>query len=205
MLVPLTQHDLTSEFALPLRTELSDDRLLLRRFTEDDVDALFVAIHSSRRELARWLPWCHSDYCRDETAAFVASRPDAWATGAEYGYGIFAKATGKLWGGIGVNQLDLPHFRANLGYWVRTDRTRSGVATAAVRLLAPAALVDLNLERIEIVAAVDNLASQRVAQKAGAFHEGLLRKRLRVEGLQVDGIGYSFTRDDFGLPAIKLA
>src|SRR5262245_63960658 len=40
-------------------------------------------------------------------------------------------------GGGGLNQLDRPNFRANLGYWIRTAATRQGVATAAVRIQYP--------------------------------------------------------------------
>ena len=68
----------------------------------------------------------------------------------------------------------------NLGYWVRTSRTRQGISTTATRLLARFGFEELNLNRIEITAAISNKASQRVAEKAGAIREGFLRNRLVV-------------------------
>ena len=70
----------------------------------------------------------------------------------------------------------------------------------ATRLAARFGFEQLGLQRIEIVAAVDNLASQRVAEKAGARHEGLARKRLLIRGLAHDAMIYSLVGEDFGLP-----
>ena len=42
------------------------------------------------------------------------------------------------------------------------------------------AFTEMGLHRIEIIAAVANRASQRVAKKAGGVHEGTLRKRLLI-------------------------
>ena len=46
----------------------------------------------------------------------------------------------------------------NLGYWVRTDATRRGIATAATRRLARWAFEALGLRRVEIVIAPGNAA-----------------------------------------------
>ena len=44
--------------------------------------------------------------------------------------------------------------------------------------------------------AVENLASLRVAQKAGAEFEGTLRKRLWPDGIAHDASMFSFTRTE---------
>ena len=57
----------------------------------------------------------------------------------------------------------------------------------------------LHLVRIEIVMSVDNVPSQRVAEKLGAAREGILRNRLiQREGVS-DAIMYSLTPRDFGV------
>ena len=81
-------------------------------------------------------------------------------------------------GTCGLNDVNPRYRSANLGYWIRTSRTREGAATQAIRLLAHFVFATLGLVRIEIVVAVENLASQRAAEKAGALREGLLRNRL---------------------------
>ena len=182
-----------------LRRLIAGDLVTLREFTLEDADQVFEAAYSSRAEIARWLPWCHANYRREETVAYLSSLPAAWASSAEFSFAIIENATGRFVGGCGINQLDWLHLRANLGYWIRTDAAGRGLATAAVLALAPAALEDLDLERVEIWAAVDNLPSRRVAEKCGAKLEAVARRRLRMRDHQQDAAGYAFVRSDFGL------
>ena len=56
--------------------------------------------------------------------------------------------------------------------WVRTSQTKKGVATAVTFLLAKFAFDELKLNKVEIRIDVDNIASLRVAEKAGAVKEG---------------------------------
>jgi ribosomal-protein-serine acetyltransferase len=68
---------------------------------------------------------------------------------------------------------------ANLGYWVRTSAQRRGVGSAAVRLVARYGFSELRLGRVEIVTDVENVASRRTAERAGARFEGVCRNRLK--------------------------
>jgi RimJ/RimL family protein N-acetyltransferase len=83
-----------------------------------------------------------------------------------------ASARPRSWGGC-LDQLDASG-TANVGYWVRTSRTGQGIATAAVRLVARFGFEDLGLRRLELLIAVHNVASRRVAEKVGATLEGVL-------------------------------
>jgi RimJ/RimL family protein N-acetyltransferase len=55
---------------------------------------------------------------------------------------------------------------------------------------------ELGLQRIEILAAIPNIASQRVAEKAGAVREGVLRKRLLIRGVSQDAVMFSLVAED---------
>ena len=79
---------------------------------------------------------------------------------------------------------------------MRSSAVGRGVATRATRLVARLGFAQLGLQRIEIIAAVDNLASQRVAEKAGAVREGLARKRLLVRGEPQDAFVFSLLPED---------
>ena len=85
---------------------------------------------------------------------------------------------------------------ANLGYWVRTSATGKGIASRATRLVAGFAFEELKLQRVEIMAAVGNIASQRVAEKAGAIREGVLRKRLLNDDRPLDAVLFSLIEED---------
>jgi ribosomal-protein-serine acetyltransferase len=176
--------------------ELRDDRVLLRPYQHEDIDELFRAASESIQEVGQWLPWCHNDYTRQESSAWVESRPQAWRDGVEYSFAIIDAASGLLVGGCGLNQFDYDRQRCNLGYWVRTTALRNGYATAATRMLARWGVDTLNLERMEIVAAVGNIASQRVAVKVGAMREGIARSRIRIRGTQYNAVIFSLIRSD---------
>ena len=102
-----------------------------------------------------------------------------------------------LLGGCGLNHIDRSWNLANLVYWVRTSQTRKGIATRATRLLARFGCEVLELDRIEIVVAVGNEPSLRVAQKAGARREGVLRNRLHINGIGVEAVMHSLIPADF--------
>lgn len=183
-----------------LRATISGRRICLRPLKLDHPEIVYEAIDRSREHLARWMPWCHANYALADCRQYVELQSHAWQQGEEFALSIVEATHGAFLGGTGINFIDWANRRANLGYWIRSDRVGRGLATEAVRLLAPAALHDLALERIEILAVADNRASRRVAEKAGATYEGILRKRLRTGDGQCDAACYSFARADFDLP-----
>ena len=85
---------------------------------------------------------------------------------------------------------------ANLGYWVRSSLAGRGIAAAAVRKLAPWAFEHTAVNRLEIVAAVANVRSQRVAEKVGAHRDAVLRKRALLRGAPTDAVLFSILRPD---------
>ena len=182
-----------------MEAELTDGSILIRTYRETDVPLLYEAVRESIPEVSKWLPWCHQNYSIEESRQFISSR-DSGSQGDEwYSFAVFDKTSEKFLGGVGLNFINRAHQFGNLGYWVRSSATQRGVATAATRLAAQFGFEELGLHRIEIVAAVDNLASQRVAEKAGATREGVLRQRLLINGEPHDAVMYSLVSE---LPAV---
>jgi RimJ/RimL family protein N-acetyltransferase len=155
---------------------------------------LWEAARESVPEVSRWLPWCHAQYSMAEATEWIASRAPLAAEGREYTFAIIG-ADGRFLGACGINQINRIHRFANVGYWVRTSATGRGVATAALRQLAEFAFRTTDLVRLEVVCAVGNDRSQRVAERAGAVREGVLRDRLLLHGRPVDAVMYSLVRE----------
>ncbi|HEV2911734.1 MAG TPA: GNAT family protein [Pyrinomonadaceae bacterium] len=188
-----------------MKTELTDGQLLLRPYRAEDTQALYDAVRESIEELALWMPWCHADYAIEESRAFIMSRDEARAKHEDYSFGIFDAQTLRYLGGVGLNHFSSEHGYANLGYWVRTGCTGRGIASAAARLTAHFGFEELGLHRIEIVVAVENTGSRRVAEKTGAMREGVLRKRLLLHGQPVNAVMHSLVAEDLGLASSKRA
>lgn len=176
--------------------EFSSNGISIRRYLVTDVTPVYEAVRESISEISPWMPWCHPDYSMEDSAAWVLSRDEAWANAVEHSFVITDAQTGAFLGAVGLNYFNRDHQFANLGYWVRSSRTGRGVATTATLLTARFGLRVISLQRIEIVAAVGNKASQRVAEKAGAKKEGVLRNRLSIRGLAHDAVMYSLIASD---------
>ncbi|HSK72725.1 MAG TPA: GNAT family protein [Pyrinomonadaceae bacterium] len=183
-----------------MRHKIVGERIFLHRYEIDFTEKLFEAAMESRGgEFTRWMPWCHENYSIEDSRSFVKLVVDEWEKEMRFGFAIFDTISGEFLGGIGLNQYNDTHKFINLGYWIRTSRQNRGFASEATRLLARAGFEDLPINRIEILAAIENTASHRVAEKAGATREGVLRKRLLIGGRVHDAVMFSFAREDFNL------
>jgi ribosomal-protein-serine acetyltransferase len=171
---------------------LTDGRITLRPYRTSDIDSLHEAVRESIPELSVWMSWCRSDYSIEDTRTWIESQPDAWEKGTEYNFAISYNTGPLCLGGCGLNVIDRDFGTANLGYWVRTSQTNKGIATAATLLLARFAFRELKLDRVELTVAVDNRASLRVAEKAGATREGILRNRVVKNDAPYDAVVFSF-------------
>jgi len=177
--------------------ELTDEHLIVRTYRDDDVSRLFEAVHESIAEVSPWLPWCHENYSIEESREFILSRKTAAQGDEHYSFAVFRKDDPqRLLGGVGLNFINRVHQFANLGYWARTSAAGKGITSRAARLVAQFGFDQLGLQRIEILAAVPNIASQRVAEKIGALREATLRKRLLIHGEAQDAILFSLVRED---------
>jgi RimJ/RimL family protein N-acetyltransferase len=79
---------------------------------------------------------------------------------------------------------------------VKADARGRGVASRAVALLARFAFDQLGAARVQLLTESDNVASQRVAEKAGFTREGTLRSFLDFKGRRRDAVMFSLLPGD---------
>ena len=167
----------------------------IRFYEPGDASALAEAARESTREVFPWLPWCHPGYSLDHARDWIGKQIELRRNGIEFAFAVFEGD--RFAGGCGINTIRELHRYANLGYWTRTSATGRGCATAAVKQLATWTFAHTDLIRLEIVIAVGNDGSQRVAEKSGARREGVLRDRLLLHGKPVDAIMNSIVRSEW--------
>lgn len=160
--------------ALPDELDVRAHGLVLRRWSQDDLDALVAAVEASFDELHRWMPWAVRPVGENEQAFLgrvEAGEMDAW--------GLWERATGELVGGFGLHTERTPRGVLEIGYWVRTDRTRRGYGSATARALTTAAFeIFPEAERVEIHCDVTNVASAAIPRKLG--YRLLLEKDVEI-------------------------
>ncbi len=175
----------------PPHPPLSDGVLTLRPWREQDAPALAAAADDP--DVARWLPQLPSPYTLADAEAYLASRPAGFAAGTDLAFAAVDGA-GCLVGSAGIPRRDPRNGVSEVGYWIAVSARGQGLATRAVRLLIAWAFDGLGDGRVELMAAPENLASCRVAEKAGLRREGLLRGREATrEGGRRDLVIYGLT------------
>lgn len=162
----------------------------IRPYVPEDAEQLVEAVQESIAELLPWAPWCHRGYALSDAKQWLDVQVPAFVASSQFQFAIVDGA--RILGSCGLGQIDNVNRRANLGYWVRSSMARKGIATAAVCAVQDWAFAHTDLIRLEIVVAVGNLASRRVAERAGATFEGVLRKRLILNSETHDAGMFSF-------------
>ena len=177
-----------------MRTELRDGTITIRAYAPGIEGAVFAAARESVREIGPSMRTWRHGATYDTAARHVAESIRAWQAGTWYDFAITRAGSAAFLGRVGLDRIS-GNGTANVGYWVRTSQTGQGIATAAVRLIARFAFEDLGLQRLELHIAADNLASRRVAEKAGASFEGGSPASPRGQGeRQHASYRYSLTR-----------
>jgi RimJ/RimL family protein N-acetyltransferase len=151
------------------RRPLTDGVVALRPWQDADASAL-VECANGDPELAGWLDRLPQPYTRADALAYIRGEtvPD------EEAYCITDAQTGRVLGSIGINPRSGSADVVEIGYWMRADARGRGLMTRALRLAARKALDD-GAARVQLRADPENLASCRVAEKAGFTREGVLR------------------------------
>lgn len=160
--------------------ELRAGDLLLRRWREEDADAYWAALESPGGRL-----WHGSTLgIRDDVVAMVARRRD-WTIGDHASWALVDGA--ELLGSISLHRIDREQADGEIGYWIAPAARGRGLAGLAAEAACRWAFTDLDLHRIQLFHAVENVASARVAEKVGFTCEGRLRQSHRYgDGLRHD-------------------
>jgi RimJ/RimL family protein N-acetyltransferase len=157
---------------------LTDGRLLLRPFEPDDAPAVQAACDDP--DVAHWIHKVPAPYTLADAEWFIADARDKLLRNERARLAVTEVASGELLGSV---SLDLFPGReaAEMGYWVKREARRRGVALGAARLIVGWAFGDLGVERLELLTYPGNDGSQALAAKLGFTREGRLRGFLEVE------------------------
>lgn len=115
---------------------------------------------------------------------FVTGRTRGWDEGTGASWAVTNRASGTVLGHLGLHEMDAQLQIAMVGYWLLPRGRGRGVAARALAAVSAYGFEVLGLHRVELAHALENLASCRVAERAGYPYEGTLRQAMRYP---VDG------------------
>ncbi len=157
---------------------LTGGMLLVRPFEPDDAPAVAAACDDP--DVAHWIYAIPTPYKLGDAETFIADARDRLLRDERARLAVTDAATGELLGSVSLD-LFADRQAAEIGYWVKRDARRRGVALGAARLVVDWAFADLGIERLELLTYPGNQASQALAGRLGLTRESLLRGFLAQE------------------------
>jgi len=170
---------------------LETRRLLLRKLNLNDVDDIFE--YGSDPEITKYLLWNTHESIED-SLDFVNSVIKQYESGQVAPWGIIHKSERKLIGTCGFGNWRPRHFKAEIGYALSRKYWNRGIMTEAVKEVIAFGFNVMNLNRIQAMCHIENLASVRVMEKVGMKYEGTLREYLFSKGVYRDQKMYSIIK-----------
>ena len=174
-------------------TRLVVDDLVFRPFGKDDTEPLVIGCNDP--ELQRWLP-LPFPYTRELASAWVTTEAERRRVEGEGLHLAIADAADQFLGNVSLKKTHWRHGHTEVGYWVMPAARGRGIATAAAGTLSRWALQQERIFRVELTAAPGDIASQRVAEKAGFSFEGIARSGGIIHSGRTDLKIYSLIRAD---------
>lgn len=151
-----------------------DNDIELRLLEERNAEELFNLIDSCRKHLRQWLPFVDGTKSAEDTKQFIESTKKQFASNNGFQAGIWYK--GKLVGVIGYHGINWSNKSTSIGYWLGEEYVGNGIMTKACKAFVNYALVDLNLNRVEIRCAENNHKSRAIPERLGFIKEGMIRE-----------------------------
>lgn len=191
----LATDEVTDRRRLPAPPVLTDGVVTLRGWTL--ADAADCARACDDPVTARWLP-VPQPYTLADAESYIGGHiAQAWADGTAAELAVTDAVSGDLLGAMGLKLANRGLGFGEVGYWTAPWARGRGVAGRGAALSARWGLDVLGLDRVELLADVANLASQRAAEKAGFVREGVARRaRPDRDGTARDMALFSLVRDD---------
>ena len=156
-----------------LSRRLDTPRLMLAATTVEHGAGLWEATARSMPELVATMSWAPTASL-DGSRSFAAQMERRWNDQTDWTFTIFHDD--EAVGTISLMRYQALFALCEIGYWIRSDLAGRGLMTEAAAAVCDFGFGEIDVHRIELRAAVDNAASQRVAEKLGFTREGLLRE-----------------------------
>ena len=165
----------------------SSGGLILRPLREEDIPAINEACQDPTISAFTRVPY---PYDREMAEEFVRGSDLSYRN--HQGIVFAIEKDGIFAGTIGLHGIQLTDHCAEVGYWIEKSHRGSGLCTAALQSILDFSLNIMAFRRIEGMADFNNIASQRVMERAGMVRDALLRNRVtKPNGDQIDMVLFS--------------
>lgn len=176
---------------------LQTQRLILRRFREEDAPVMFRNWASDPR-VTKFLTWpTHSG--ADASLNFIRFLMSGYAKEDSYEWGIELKQTGEVIGSIGAVELNEVTESVTIGYCIGYDWWGKGIMAEALRRVIAFFFEEVGAACVNAEHDCRNPNSGKVMRKAGMKREGIRRREKTNNQGVCDCVWYSLLREEYEL------
>ncbi len=161
--------------------ELSAERIVLSKRQHVHDEAIWLGIDHNRDFLRRYLFWVDGTRSVSDVINATDIFLKKWAKQDNFAYVILDEFSGALLGSIDLQKIDMGNHSAQIGYWLRKDKTGFGYVSSALKLIEAEAFKN-GIHRLEIRCDSENISSSAVAKRNGYKFEAILHQAINNYG-----------------------
>ncbi|SEU12920.1 GNAT family N-acetyltransferase [Paenibacillus sp. NFR01] len=172
-----------------------DDELTLKLLMPEHARPMFALVERSRTRLRKWLPWVDGVREEAQMATYIRGAAKQGSENGGFSAGLWVKEA--FAGVIGFHEIDWHNRSVGIGYWLGEGYEGQGYMTSACRAFVDYALLELELNRVEIRSATGNQASRAIPERLGFIFEGVIRQAEKLPGGYVNHAVYGLLRSEW--------
>lgn len=172
--------------------KLETERLFLRGWQFEDLDALYECAHNPDIGIMTgWEPHLSKEVSLNLLKSYIES-DENWA--------IVLKESGKVMGQIGISPDENrgKYYAKYMNYMLSSDYWNKGYMTEAVKRVTKYLFEEMNIDLLTIFFYSHNVRSKRVIEKCGFDYETTIKQARKIyDGQVFDTVVYSMLKSDY--------
>lgn len=172
-----------------------DEDLSLKLLELRDANRVFELTNESRGYLREWLPWLDTTTKLEDTIDFIKFCMVGFAENKSLNTVILFK--GEIVGVAGYNHINGSNKTAMIGYWLGENFQGNGIMTKVAKALTDYAFHELNMNKVEIRAALLNKKSRSIPERLNFVNEGCIRSAEWLYDHYVDHVVYGILAEEW--------
>lgn len=174
-----------------------DEELTLKPLLPEHARHMFQLVDRSRERLRQWLPWVDGVTGKEDINGIIKSAVQQGSDNGGFTAGLWVRE--ELAGIIGYHEIDWHNRSVGIGYWLGEGYEGKGYMSSACRVFVDYALLELELNRVEIRCATGNTSSRAIPERLGFVLEGVIRQAEKLDDGYANHAVYGLLRGEWQL------
>ena len=174
------------------------NNFIIRPIRNEDSLNYHSLIDQNKERLSKYFPkTLNANKDLESTTAHVVERIRLTEKKEFFTFVIFDNLSNKIVGTIFLKELDWNIPKGEIGFFIEQNYEGKGIITKSVSLVINHCFDTLDLNKVYMRIAEDNISSKRVAEKNDFKVEGVLRKDFKTsEGELIDVVYYGLLKNE---------